>query len=80
MASFGMFFRLAGTILGCSFTFPLIFKLGGDIRAWRILFGIYGVIVAAGLLAVPVSTLFADGIDYGEWTISQECPCMGKKR
>ena len=51
MASFGMFFGLAGTILGCSFTFPLIFKLGGDIRAWRILFGIYGVIVAAGLLA-----------------------------
>ena len=51
MASFGMFFGLAGTILGCSFTFPLIFKLGGDIRAWRILFGIYGVIVALGLLA-----------------------------
>lgn len=51
MASFGMFFGLAGTILGCSFTFPLIFKLGGDVRAWRILFGIYGVIVAAGLLA-----------------------------
>lgn len=51
MASFGMFFGLAGTILGCSFTFPLIFKLGGDIRAWRILFGIYGVIVAVGLLA-----------------------------
>ena len=51
MASFGMFFGLAGTILGCSFTFPLIFKLGGDVRAWRILFGAYGVIVAAGLLA-----------------------------
>lgn len=51
MASFGMFFGLAGTILGCSLTFPLIFKLGGDIRAWRILFGIYGVIVTAGLLA-----------------------------
>ena len=47
MASFGMFFGLAGTILGCSLTFPLIFKLGGDIRAWRILFGIYGVIVTA---------------------------------
>lgn len=29
----------------------MIFKLGGDIRAWRILFGIYGVIVTAGLLA-----------------------------
>lgn len=51
MAAFGMFFGLAGTILGCSFTFPLIFKLGGDIRAWRILFGAYGAIVTAGLFA-----------------------------
>lgn len=51
MAAFGMFFGLAGTILGCSFTFPLIFKLGGDIRAWRILFGVYGAIVTAGLFA-----------------------------
>lgn len=51
MAAFGMFFSLAGTILGCSFTFPLIFKLGGDIRAWRILFGVYGAIVTAGLFA-----------------------------
>lgn len=51
MAAFGMFFGLAGTILGCSFTFPLIFKLGGDIRAWRILFGVYGTIVTAGLFA-----------------------------
>lgn len=51
MASFGMFFGLAGTIIGCSVTFPLIFKLGGDTNAWRILFAIYGMIVAAGLLA-----------------------------
>ncbi|MDD3220064.1 MAG: glycoside-pentoside-hexuronide (GPH):cation symporter [Lachnospiraceae bacterium] len=51
MAAFGMFFGLGGTILGCSFTFPLVFKLGGDVMAWRILFLIYGAIVAAGLLA-----------------------------
>lgn len=51
MASFGMFFGLGGTILGCSFTFPLVFKLGGDTTAWRILFLAYGVIVAAGLFA-----------------------------
>jgi GPH family glycoside/pentoside/hexuronide:cation symporter len=50
LASFGMFFGLAGTILGCSFTFPLIFSLGGDVRAWRIVFMIYGVIVTLGLL------------------------------
>ena len=51
MATFGMFFGLGGTILGCSVTFPLVFRLGGDIRAWRILFLIYGAIVAAGLIA-----------------------------
>lgn len=51
MASFGMFFGLGGTILGCSLTFPFIFKLGGDITAWRILFAVYGVIVTIGLLA-----------------------------
>lgn len=51
MASFGMFFGLAATVLGCSFTFPLIFKLGGDVRAWRLLFGIYGIIVTLGLFA-----------------------------
>ncbi|MDO4337390.1 MAG: glycoside-pentoside-hexuronide (GPH):cation symporter [Eubacteriales bacterium] len=51
MASFGMFFGLGGTILGCSVTFPLVFKLGGDVMAWRILFIIYGVIVTAGLFA-----------------------------
>ena len=51
MASFGMFFGLGGTILGCSVTFPLVFKLGGDTMAWRILFIIYGVIVTVGLFA-----------------------------
>jgi GPH family glycoside/pentoside/hexuronide:cation symporter len=51
MAAFGMFFGLGGTILGCSFTFPLIFKLGGDTAAWRLLFLIYGIIVAIGLFA-----------------------------
>ncbi len=51
MAAFGMFFGLGGTILGCSFTFPLVFKLGGDVTAWRILFCIYGALVTLGLLA-----------------------------
>ena len=36
---------------GCSLTFPLVFKLGGNITAWRILFVIYGAIVTIGLLA-----------------------------
>lgn len=50
MASFGMFFGLGSTILGCSFTFPLVFKFGGDTAAWRTVFMIYGVIVTLGLL------------------------------
>ncbi len=50
MATFGMFFGLGGTILGLSLTFPLIFKFGGNVTAWRIVFLIYGVIVTLGLL------------------------------
>lgn len=50
MASFGMFFGLGSTILGCSFTFPLVFRFGGDTTAWRTVFMIYGVIVTIGLL------------------------------
>lgn len=50
LSTFGMFFVVGGIAAGCSFTFPLIFALGGDTRAWRLLFSIYGVIVTLGLL------------------------------
>lgn len=50
MAAFGMFIGLGSTILGMSFTFPLVFRFGGDVTAWRIVFIIYGVIVTLGLL------------------------------
>ena len=50
MATFGMFCGLGATIIGCSVTFPLVFKFGGDTTAWRIVFLIYGVIVTLGLL------------------------------
>ncbi len=50
MAAFGMFFGLGSTILGCSFTFPLVFRFGGNVTAWRTVFIIYGVIVTLGLL------------------------------
>lgn len=49
-ATVGMFFVVGGISARCSFTFPLIFALGGDIHAWRMLFSIYGVIVTFGLL------------------------------
>lgn len=50
LSTFSMFVGLGGTILGCSFTFPLVFALGGDVKAWRTLFMIYGVLVTLGLL------------------------------
>ena len=50
MATFGMFCGLGATIIGCSVTFPLVFRFGGDTTAWRIVFLIYGVIVTLGLL------------------------------
>lgn len=51
MAVFSLILGLGGTILGCSVTFPFVFALGGDIRAWRIVFIVYGVIVSVGLFA-----------------------------
>lgn len=50
MGAFGMFFGLGSTILGISATFPLVFRFGGDVTAWRIVFLIYGIIVTLGLL------------------------------
>lgn len=50
LSVFAMFVGLGGTILGCSFTFPLIFSLGGDLKAWRTLFVIYGILVTLGLI------------------------------
>lgn len=65
MSTFAMFFSLGGMVLGFSVTFPLVYKFGGDVRAWRIVFIIYGIIAAIGLLlaffwskeyVVPVET------------------------
>ena len=50
MAAFGIFFGLGGTILGMSATFPLIYRFGGDVKAWRIVFIIYGIVTTLGLL------------------------------
>lgn len=50
MAAFAIFFGLGSTILGLSMTFPLIFRFGGTVTAWRIVFGIYGLVTMLGLL------------------------------
>lgn len=50
LSAFGMFFGLGATVLGCSVTFPLIFKFGGNTKAWQTVFIIYGIITMVGLL------------------------------
>lgn len=50
LARYSLIFGLGGTILGISVTFPFLFALGGDIRAWRIIFIVYGIITTVGLL------------------------------
>ena len=50
LAVFALIFGLGGTLLGMSVTFPFIAAMGGDITAWRTVFGIYGVIITVGLI------------------------------
>lgn len=50
LAIYATIFGLGGTLLGCSVTFPFVNALGGDVRAWRIAFLIYGILITLGLL------------------------------
>lgn len=50
LATWSILFGLGGSMLCCSITFPFIFAVGGDIAAWRIVFAVYGVVTAVGLL------------------------------
>lgn len=56
LAKYSLIFGLGGAILGCSMTFPFVFAMGGDIKAWRIVFTIYGIVVALGLFLSFVLT------------------------
>lgn len=50
LARYSLIFGLGGTILGISVTFPFLFALGGDMKAWRTIFIVYGIITTVGLL------------------------------
>lgn len=50
LAIFSLIFGLGGTILLMSLTFPLMFRFGGGIPGWRIVFGIYGFITTLALI------------------------------
>ena len=54
LAMFSLIFGLGGTILAMSMTIPFVMKVSGgnpvDVRAWRIVFCIYGAVVTVGML------------------------------
>lgn len=55
LAMFSLIFGLGGTILAMSVTIPFVMKVSGgnpvDVRAWRIVFCVYAVIVMVGMFA-----------------------------
>lgn len=77
LAKFGkrkcMYIGIAGQLLG-----NLIRGFAGVSHSVPLL--VVGTVISGivtGLLAVPVSTLFADGIDYGEWKSNKRIEGMG---
>lgn len=50
LAIFSLIFGLGGTILLMSLTFPLMFRFGGGVPGWRIVFGIYGAVTTLALI------------------------------
>lgn len=50
LASTAMIFGFGGTLVGMSITFPFIFAVGGDVRAWRIVYAVYGIVATVSLL------------------------------
>lgn len=50
LAIFSLIFGLGGTMLLMSVTFPLIFRFGGGVLGWRIVFIIYGAVTTLALI------------------------------
>ena len=50
LAKYNTIFGMGSVLVACSVTFPFVSKMGGDVRAWRIVFIVYGILTAAGLL------------------------------
>lgn len=50
LSKYNTLFGLGAVMVGSALTFPFIGKMGGDTRAWRIVFIVYGFIVVMGLL------------------------------
>ena len=51
LAKYSMIFGLGGSVIGFSITLPFVYKLGGDVSAWKTVFIVYGVITTLSLLA-----------------------------
>lgn len=50
LSKYNTLFGLGAVMVGSAITFPFIGKMGGNTRAWRIVFIVYGLVVVAGLL------------------------------
>ncbi len=71
LAKYSLIFGLGGAILGMSITMPFIFRMGGDVRAWRIVFVVYGIITTL--------SLFASFAMSREYVKPMNAPVMGEK-
>lgn len=50
LAKYNTIFGLGGVLVASALTFPFVSRMGGNTKAWRIVFAVYGVITTAGLL------------------------------
>lgn len=50
LSKYNTLFGLGGVMIACSVTFPFVNRMGGDVRAWKIVFIVYGLITVCGLL------------------------------
>lgn len=50
LSKYNTLFGLGAVMIGSAITFPFVSKMGGDTRAWRIVFIVYGIVVVFSLL------------------------------
>lgn len=48
LSTYTQLFGLCGSMIGISVTFPLMNAVGGGVNGWRIIFALYGVVMAIG--------------------------------
>lgn len=56
LARFSLFFGMGGAVAGMAVTFPFIMKMGGNVRAWRTVFIVYGILITLSLFISFLTT------------------------